>query len=81
MQVIPTDILEQYSAVLKKRAVPVFRYADYRQRLRYFQDFRIKYLLPESGSEQAPLFILKLREKNQSPVQQKQAAHALLLFF
>ncbi|MEN6317355.1 MAG: phage integrase N-terminal SAM-like domain-containing protein [Syntrophaceae bacterium] len=81
MQVIPTDILEQYSAVLKKRAVPVFRYADYRKWLRYFLDFRSKYPLPESRSEQVRLFILKLREKKQSPEQQKQAAHALSLFF
>ena len=29
MEMIPTDILEQFSAVLKKRAVPVSGYADY----------------------------------------------------
>jgi len=81
MQVIPTDILEQYSAVLKKRAIPVSRYADYRKWLRYFLDFRSKYPLPESRSEQVRLFILKLREKKQSPDQQKQAAHVLSLFF
>lgn len=62
MQTIPDDILKQYLAVLKKRAVPVFRYADYRKWLRYFLDW-------------------KLQEKKQSPEQQKQAAHALSLFF
>lgn len=81
MQAIPSDILEQYAAILKKRAVPIFRYADYRKWLRYFLDFRCKYPLPESRSEQVRLFIQKLREKNQSPEQQKQAAHALSLFF
>ena len=81
MQTIPADILEQYSAVLKKRAVPVFRHADYRKWLRYFLDFRSKYPLPEPRSEQVRLFIRKLQEKKQSPEQQKQAAHALSLFF
>jgi hypothetical protein len=81
MQVIPTDILEQYSAILKKRAVPLYRYADYRKWLRYFLDFRCKHPMPESRSEQVRLFVLKLREKKQSPEQQKQAVHALSLFF
>jgi len=81
MQTIPDDILKQYLAVLKKRVVPVFRHADYRKWLRYFLDFRSKYPLPESRSEQVRLFIRKLQEKKQSPEQQKQAAHALSLFF
>ncbi len=77
MQMIPADILEQYFAVLEKRAVPVTRHADYRKWLRYFLDFRSKY----PRSEQVRLFIRKLREKKQSPEQQKQAAYALSLFF
>ena len=81
MQTIPDDILEQYVAVLKKRALPVSRHADYRKWLRYFLDFRSKYPLPESRSEQVRLFIRKLQEKKQSLEQQKQAAHALSLFF
>ena len=55
MQMIPADILEQYSAVLKKRAVPVSCHADYRKWLRYFLDFRSKYPLPEPKSEQVRL--------------------------
>src|SRR4030042_717829 len=80
MQPIPSDILTQFEAVLKKRAVPVFRHADYRKWLRYYLDFRGKYSLPDSKSEHVRLFIEKLREKNQTPEQQKQAAHALSLF-
>src|SRR3990172_3016262 len=72
---------EQFFAVLKKRAVPVSRHADYKKWLRYYLDFRSKYPLPDSKSEQVRLFIEKLRKKNQSPEQQKQAAHALSLFF
>ena len=81
MQPIPSDILTQYEAVLKKRAVPDSRHADYRKWLLYYLDFRGKYTLPDSKSEHMRLFIEKLRKKNQTPEQQKQAAHALSLFF
>lgn len=81
MQLIPVDILEQYSVVLKKRAVPVTRHADYGKWLRYYLDFHNKYPLPDSRSEQGRLFIQKLREKGQTPEQQKQAAHAVSLYF
>jgi len=81
MQPIPRNILTQFDAVLKKKAVPVSRHADYRKWLRYYLDFRTKYSLPDSKSEHVRLFIEKLRMKNQTPEQQKQAAHALSLFF
>jgi hypothetical protein len=81
MQPIPSDILTQFEAVLKKRAVPVARYADYRKWLLYYFDFRGKYTLPDSKSEHVRLFIEKLQKKNQTPEQQKQAAHALSLYF
>ena len=45
MKPIPSDILTQYEAVLKKRAVPVSRYRDYRKWLLYYLDFREKYPL------------------------------------
>ena len=57
MQLIPADIWEQYVAVLKKRAIPVSHHADYRKWLRYYLDFRSKYTLPGSRSEQVRLII------------------------
>jgi len=81
MLTLPTDILAQYEAVLKKRKVPVSFHADYRKWLSYYLDFRSKYQLPDSKSEQVRLFIGKLQDKKQSQEQQKQAAHALSLFF
>lgn len=81
MQTIPIDILERYLISLKKRAVPVSRYADYKKWLRYFLDFREKYTLPDSRSDQVRMFIQKLRDKRQTAEQQKQAAHAISLFF
>ncbi len=69
MKPIPRDILTQYEAVLKKRAVTVSRHADYRKWLRYYIDFRGKYALPDSKSDQVRLYIEKLQEKNQTPEQ------------
>ncbi len=81
MQPIPSDILTQFEAVLKRRSVPLSRHMDYRKWLRYYLDFHSKYPLPDSRPEQVRLFIQKLRKKKQTPVQQKQAAHALSLYF
>ena len=36
MQQIPDDMLAQYEAALKTRAVPVSRHAEYRKWLRYY---------------------------------------------
>jgi len=78
---IPNDIASAFEAVLKKRAIPVSRHADYNKWLRYFLDFRNKYTLPDSRSEQVRLFVQKLRDRKQTTDQQKQAAYALSLFF
>ena len=59
----------------------VSRHENYRKWLRYYLDFRGKYSIPDSKSEHVRLFIEKLRNKDQTPEQQKQAAHALSLFF
>lgn len=78
---IPQDVLAQFIAILKQRKVPERIHADYRKWLRYFLDFRSKYHPPDSKSDQVRLFVEKLQKKNQTPEQQKQAAHALSLFF
>ncbi len=81
MKPIPSDILAEFETVLKKKAVPAARHADYRKWLMYYLDFKDKYSLPESRSEHVRLFSEKLQQKNQSHEQQKQAVHALSLFF
>jgi hypothetical protein len=78
---IPNDISAAFGAALKKRGVSLSLQAAYRKWLRYFLDFRSKYPPPVSKSEQVRLFIDKLRSRGQSPENQKQAAHALSLFF
>ncbi|MFZ3092129.1 MAG: integron integrase [Nitrospirota bacterium] len=81
MLLIPNDILPRFEAVLKKRAIPDSSYAEYKKWLRYYLDFCGKYPLPDSKSERVKLFVNKLREKKQTPEQQKQAAYAVSLFF
>ena len=78
---IPQEVLAKFNTVLKQRAVSAPLHADYRKWLLYFLDFRSKYQPPDSRSEQVRLFIEKLQKKNQTPAQQKQAAHAISLFF
>lgn len=76
---IPVPILKNFDAILEKRSVAQKQRADYKKWLRYFLDFRTKYPFPEARSDQVHFFIDKLREKRQTPFQQKQAAHALSL--
>lgn len=63
MKPIPSDILAEFEALLKKKAVPAARHADYRKWLMYYLDFKGKYSLPESRSEHVRLFIEKLQKK------------------
>jgi hypothetical protein len=81
MMPIPGDILAKFDAALRNRAVPAPLHGHYRKWLRYFLDFRNKYPLPDSRSEQVRLFIEKLKSRKQTPQRQSQAAHALSLFF
>jgi integron integrase len=81
MKPVPNDILTQFDALMEEKAVPFTCRPDYRKWLRYYLDFRDKYALPDSRSERVRLFIEKLQQKKQSPAQQRQAAHAVSLFF
>ncbi|MDD5451558.1 MAG: integron integrase [Desulfovibrionales bacterium] len=78
---IPDNILVQYEAILTKKVPAVSVHSDYKKWLRYFLDFCGKYPVPDSKSERVRLFIEKLREKKQTPDQQKQAAYAVSLYF
>ena len=60
---IPPDIVKQFAAILTKKKVPFSSRADCRKWLRYYLDFRAKYQLPDSRSEQVRLFVEKLRDK------------------
>lgn len=81
MQPIPRNILIGYNDLLKQRKVHLMLFADYRKWLLYFLDFRAKYSLPDTPSDQVRLFSDKLRSKNQTAGQVKQAEEAISLFF
>jgi integron integrase len=81
MQKVPYDIWAQYVAFLKAKVKDVSQHENLKKWFLYFWDFRSKYHPPDSRSEQVRLFIEKLQNKGQSQVQQKQAAHAVSLYF
>ena len=81
MDPIPNDILKQFNAVLKQKAIAPSLHDDYRKWLMYYLDFRVKYPPPDIKSEQVRLFIEKMRSKGKSGKSLSHAAHALSLFF
>ena len=81
MQTIPADIWEQFSAVLKKRAVPISCLADSRKWLQYYLDFCHKYCHRYADRESLKHFMLKLHEKHQSLAMQEEAAKAATLYY
>jgi len=78
---VPFAILTGFDAILEERAVAPIQRAEYKKWLRYFLDFCAKHPVPEGRPDQVRLFIDKLREKGQTPVQQNQAAQAVSLYF
>jgi len=81
MKPIPQNLLSGFNDLLKQRKIPPLLLSDYRKWLFYFLDFRAKYPLPDTPSDQVRIFADKLRSKNQTSGQVEQAADAISLFF
>lgn len=81
MQKVPYDIWSRYDAFLKAKVKDISRHENLKKWFLYFWDFRVKYHPPDSRSEQVRMFIEKLQNKKQSEANQKQAAHAVSLYF
>ncbi len=81
MQKVPYDIWSSYDAFLKVKVKDISQREDLKKWFLYFWDFCAKYHPQNSRSEQVRLFIEKLKGKKQSEAQQKQAAHAVSLYF
>lgn len=81
MRPVQISVLKSFETILEERGISPAHRANYKKWLRYFWDFCAKYSAPEPRSDQVRLFIEKLREKNQTPFQQNQAAHAVSLYF
>ena len=80
MDRISETVMGQYLALLEEKGVAGACRPDFMKWLRYYLDFCAKYAITGSGSERSRLFLAKLREKNQTVDQRRQAAHAVSLY-
>jgi len=78
---IQTDVLSKYSSILAENSIPISCQHDYKMWVRYYLDFCYKYGFKSRHTESLAQFIKKLQEKNQPQFQQKQAAHAVSLYY
>jgi hypothetical protein len=78
---VSEELRARFNALLVNKAVPDKYHNQYRKWLRYYLDFCHKYLLPHADHTSLPGFIKKLREKHQTQEQQKQASHAVSLYY
>jgi len=81
MNNISQNLLKSYTLFLNKRGVSAGQHKDYQKWLRYYLDFCGKYNHPASNIESHDKFILKLKQKNQTLAQQKQASDAIFLYY
>ncbi len=81
MQSIPSPLKVKYIEYLKQKMVPAGTHSYYLKWLRYYLDFCGKYQLPYGHGSSIVPFLRKLQEKKQSPRQQEQARHAIVLYF
>lgn len=81
MKEIPAEIRVLYDALLVQKKIPERSRFYYTKWLRYYLDFCFKYGFNQSNKESLAYFIKKLKEKNQTDQQQKQALHAISIYF
>jgi integron integrase len=81
MEPIPAEIKIRYDAALVRENVPLPVHFHYRKWLRYYLDFCLKYRYEILKKESLPYFLKKLKDKNQTEQQQKQAFHAVSIFY
>ncbi|MEA3421482.1 MAG: phage integrase N-terminal SAM-like domain-containing protein, partial [Acidobacteriota bacterium] len=78
---IPSDIKIKFDAVLVKKTIPGRSRSDYSKWLRYYLDFCHKYRFDQLNKESLTYFVKKLQDKNQTAQQQKQAVHAVSIYY
>src|SRR5436309_5999542 len=81
MIVIPSAIGKRFEQFLTRKALPPTVRFLYTKWLRFYWDFCDKYHHDSLHPGSLPLFLRKLRDKHQSEQQQKQAQHAVSLFY
>jgi len=78
---IPSEISIRFNSALAQNRIPKECQNHYRKWLRYFLDFCRKYNFQSLQPESLRNFLKKLGEKGQTGEQQKQASHAVSLYF
>jgi integron integrase len=81
MKQIPSHIKILYDVHLNNKTISRSAHSQYLKWLRYYLDFCEKYRLDQFKKENAIHFIKKLKSKKQTDQQQKQAYHAVSLFY
>ena len=77
---IPPEIKILYDAALIENGVPLPAQFHYRKWLRYYLDFCFKYHHEPVKKDSFAPFVQKLRDKNQTEQQRKQAFDAVSIF-
>ena len=81
MKQIPPKISILYDRHMNNKAIQKKDLFNYRKWLRYYLDFCLKYKHNQLNKNSLDLFIEKLKEKRQNEQQQKQAFHAISLYY
>lgn len=80
MKSIPHEIKVLYDQVLMKKRVPLTAHLHYRKWLQYYLDFCLKYHHDPANEKSLAPFLQKLKDKNQTEQQRKQAYDAVSIF-
>ena len=81
MKPIPAEIKIPYDVALGKKDVLLPAHFHYRKWLRYYLDFCLKYHYEILDKASLSYFLKKLKDKNQTEQQQKQAFHAVSILY
>ncbi len=78
---IPAQLLRQYTTFITHKGVPPREQQYYVKWVRFYLDFCHKYNFSQATRKSLSAFMDKLRKKNQSERQRKQAHYAVKLYF
>jgi integron integrase len=78
---VPPELARLYDTRLEREGVAAEHRPHYRKWLRFYWDFCHKHSLEPTDRQSFPAFDEKLRTKNRSEAQRKQAYHAISLYY
>ena len=81
MRETPEKIQSEFDKLLAENSVPEKYRPYYRKWLRFYLDFCEKYNYPQRNKSSKSLFLKKLSEKQQPEAYQRQASHAISIYY